>query len=499
VSQLFRTKSIDALIAASEEPEKRLRKTLGPWSLTALGVGAVIGSGIFTLTGTAAAGKVERINSIFNATVLDLLTQGMHAGSVMGRPGAGPGITLSFVLVAIACCFAGVCYAELASMIPIAGSAYTYSYAILGELVAWIIGWDLVLEYAVSNMSVAVGFSAYIQDLFENLFGFHLPASIAYPAIPAPGQPSGIFNVPALAITMLVTWVLVRGVKESAGANSVMVAIKIGAILIFCLGAAGAVNPANWHPFLPNGMSGVLTGASIVFFTYIGFDSVSTAAEECRNPQRDLPHGIIATLIICTILYGGVSLILTGIMPWSKLNTDSPVADALKALAYNRLRLVVTAGALTGMMSSLLVYQYGQARVWFAMSRDRLLPAFFSAVHKVHKTPHISTWIAGFFVGIPAGIWDIDTLAELSNIGTLFAFILVSLGVIVLRKKQPDRKRSFRVPFVPIVPLLSIGCCLVLMMGLPLLTWLRFFVWLLVGLAIYFRFGRKHSALATHT
>ena len=496
MNQLFRTKSIDALIAASEEPDKRLRKTLGPWSLTALGVGAVIGSGIFTLTGTAAAGKVEKINSVLNATVLDLLTHGLHAGSVMGRPGAGPAISLSFLLVAIACCFAGVCYAELASMIPIAGSAYTYSYAILGEIVAWIIGWDLILEYAVSNMSVAVGFSAYIQDLFDNVFGAHLPAAIAYPAIPAPGQPSGIFNVPALVITLLVTWILVRGVRESAGTNTVMVLIKIAAIVIFCLGAFGAINPANWHPFMPNGFSGVLTGASIVFFTYIGFDSVSTAAEECSKPQRDLPIGIIATLIVCTILYGAVSLVLTGIMPYSKLGTDSPVADALKALSYNRLRLVVTAGALMGMISSLLVFQYGQARVWFAMSRDRLLPDFFSSVHKVYKTPHVSTWIAGFFVGIPAGIWDIDTLAELSNIGTLFAFILVSLGVIVLRKKQPERPRSFRVPLVPLVPLLAIGCCLILMMGLPLLTWLRFFAWLLIGLAIYFRFGKRRSALA---
>src|SRR5205807_9724224 len=236
---------------------------------------------------------------------------------------------------------------------------------------------------------------------------------------------------------------------------------------IFCLGSYGAINPGNWHPFAPNGFSGVLTGASIVFFTYIGFDSVSTAAEECGQPQRDLPFGIIATLIICTILYASVSLVLTGIMPYTKLATDSPVADALKALGYNRLRLVVTAGALMGMMSSLLVYQYGQARIWYAMSRDRLLPAFFSAVHKTYRTPHLSTWVAGFFVGIPAGIWDIDTLAELSNIGTLFAFILVSLAVIVLRKKQPERKRSFRVPFVPVVPLISVACCLILMMGLP--------------------------------
>ena len=251
---------------------------------------------------------------------------------MLGRPGAGPAITLSFVLVAIVCLFAGLCYAELASMIPIAGSAYTYAYAILGEIIAWIIGWDLILEYAVSNMSVAVGFSAYLQDLGDNLLGFHLPAAIAYPAFSAPGQPSGIFNIPALVITMLVTWVLVKGVREGARANTVMVGIKILAIVIFCTGAAKAIHVDNWKPFAPNGFSGVLTGASIVFFTYIGFDSVSTAAEECKRPQRDLPFGIIATLVVCTILYGSVALVLTGIAKYQTLNTDSPVADALKAL-----------------------------------------------------------------------------------------------------------------------------------------------------------------------
>src|ERR1700733_3118365 len=489
---VLRTRGIDALIAASEEPERRLRKTLGPWSLTALGIGAVIGSGIFTLTGTAAAGKVDKIESVFHATVLDLAMNGRHAVSMLGRPGAGPAITLSFVLVAIACLFAGLCYAELASMIPVAGSAYTYAYAILGEVFAWIIGWDLIPQYAVSNMSVAVGFSAYLQDLGDNLFGFHLPAAIAFPMFPAPGQPSGIFNIPALLITLLVTWVLVIGVREGARANTVMVGIKIAAIAIFCLGSMNAIHVENWKPFAPHGFPGILTGASIVFFTYIGFDSISTAAEECKMPQRDLPFGIIATLIICTILYGSLALVLTGIAHYQTLNTDSPVADALKALGYNRLRLVVTFGALVGMISSLLVYQYGQARIWFAMSRDGLLPRLFSRVHKVFQTPHISTWIAGFVVGIPAGIWDIDTFAELSNIGTLFAFIVVSAGVIMLRKTQPDRPRSFRTPLVPLVPILSIACCVLLMAGLPLLTWIRFFVWLVIGLAIYFLFGRRH-------
>jgi APA family basic amino acid/polyamine antiporter len=495
LGNLLRTRSIDALIAASEEPERQLRKTLGPWSLTALGIGAVIGSGIFTLTGTAAAGKVEKIESVLHATVLDLALHGSNAGSMLGRPGAGPAISISFLLVAIACLFAGLCYAELASMIPIAGSAYTYAYAILGELFAWMIGWDLILEYAVSNMSVAVGFSAYLQDLGDNMFGLHLPAAIAFPMFSAPGQPSGVFNIPALLITLLVTWVLVRGVREGARANTIMVGIKILVIVIFCLGAVDSIHTANWKPFAPHGFSGVLTGASIVFFTYIGFDSISTAAEECRKPQRDLPFGIIATLIICTILYGSVALVLTGIAHYQTLNTDSPVADALKALGYNRLRLIVTFGALIGMISSLLVYQYGQARIWFAMSRDGLLPRLFSRVHKDFQTPHISTWIAGFVVGIPAGIWDIDTFAELSNIGTLFAFIVVSAGVIVLRKTQPERPRSFKTPWVPLVPMLSIACCLLLMAGLPLLTWIRFFVWLVIGLVIYFVFGRRHSVL----
>jgi APA family basic amino acid/polyamine antiporter len=378
-------------------------------------------------------------------------------------------------------------------MIPIAGSTYTYAYAILGEIFAWIIGWDLILEYAVANMSVAVGFSAYLQDLGDNLFGFHLPTAIAYPMFAAPGTPAGIYNVPALLITMAVTWVLVRGVRESANSNTVMVMIKIAAILIFVFGAMRAINTDNYHPFAPHGLGGVISGASIVFFTYVGFDAVSTAAEECKRPQRDLPFGIIATLIICTLLYGSVSVVLTGIANWKTLDPNSAVAVALKNIGYNRLRLIVSAGALTGMISSLLVGQYGQARIWFAMSRDRLLPKAFGAVHKTFRTPYVGTWIAGFLVGIPAGLWDIDTFAELTNIGTLFAFIIVAASVIVLRRKQPDRPRTFRVPFVPLLPGLSIVCCLILMMGLPLLTWIRFIVWLAIGLVVYFVYSRHQT------
>ncbi len=496
MSPLLRTKSIDALIAASEDPERRLRKTLGPWSLAALGVGAVIGSGIFILTGTAAAGETLSFSSVLHAPVLDLLRFGPNAVSTIGRPGAGPGIALSFFLVAVACCFAALCYAELASMIPIAGSAYTYAYATLGEIFAWIIGWDLILEYAVSNMAVAVGFSAYFNDILDSLFGVRLPPELSQPMI-AGGQFTGAwFNLPALLILMALTWLLVRGIRESAGANNVMVAVKVIAILIFVFGAARAVNTENWRPFLPNGFSGVMTGAAIVFFTYIGFDSVSTAAEECRNPRRDLPFGIIASLIACTALYVSVALVLTGVAHWKTLANAAPVVNALKALGFDDIRRIVGVGAVVGMISSLMVFQYGQSRIWFAMSRDRLLPGVFSKVHPTHKTPHISTWVAGLAVGIPAGVWDIGTFADLSNIGTLFAFALVSAGVIVLRKRQPERPRGFRVPFVPVFPLISIGLCLVLMLSLPLQTWLRFFSWLGIGLAIYFVYSRKRSALA---
>jgi APA family basic amino acid/polyamine antiporter len=490
---LLRTKNIDALIADSEAPGKRLNKSLGPWSLTALGIGAVIGSGIFILTGTAAAGETLAVPSILNAPILDLILHGGSPASTIGRPGAGPGISLSFLLVAFVCSFAGLCYAELASMIPIAGSAYTYAYATLGEIFAWIIGWDLILEYAVSNMAVAVGFSAYFNDILEALFGIHLPKQLSEPMIVGGQFTGSYFNLPALLVIMALTWILVRGVRESARANNVMVVIKIVAILVFVFAAAGAVKPDNWHPFMPNGFSGVVTGAAIVFFTYIGFDSVSTAAEECHRPQRDMPFGILMTLLVCTVLYVSVSLVLTGVANWKTLSNAAPVVTVLKDLGYENVRRTVGAGALLGMLSSLLVFQYGQARVWFAMSRDGLLPEHFSRVHARFKTPHVSTWVAGLVVGIPAGIWDIGTFADLSNIGTLFAFIVVSAGVIALRRTQPERTRGFRVPLVPLVPALSIVFCLLLMLGLPLETWIRFFVWLVIGLTIYFTFGRRAS------
>jgi basic amino acid/polyamine antiporter, APA family len=495
MSQLLKTKSIDTLVAETHIEGKQLKRSLGPWSLIAFGIGAVIGSGIFTVTGTAAAGQHLTIPSLLNAPLLDLLLHGTTATSMTGRPGAGPGLALSFILVALTCGFAALCYAELASMIPIAGSAYTYAYTTMGEIFAWIIGWDLILEYAVSNMSVAVGFSAYFNVMCDYLFGAHLPKYLSEPAVVDGRLTGSVFNVPALLIVMLLSWILVRGVKESAGANNVMVAIKLAAVLLFVFGAAHAVQKSNLHPFLPNGFPGVLSGAAVVFFAFIGFDSVSTAAEECRNPQRNMPIGIIGTLIICGLLYTSVALVLTGIVNWRTLANDAPVANALEAIGMNKLRFTVTVGALLGMLSSLLVYQYGQARIWFAMSRDRLLPDFLSKVHKRYKTPHVSTWLAGLAVGIPAGLFDIAWFANLSNIGTLFAFVIVSVGVVILRRSQPERVRSFRVPFSPFTPVISVLSCFALMLGLPLETWIRFVVWLVIGLFIYFGYSRNRSPL----
>jgi APA family basic amino acid/polyamine antiporter len=496
MNALLRCKPIADLIQESQASEHKLSRTLGLWSLVAMGVGAVIGSGIFTLTGTAAAGVTMKYPSVLHAPVLDLLRFGPDAISTIGRPGAGPGVVLSFLLVAFACGFAALCYAELASMIPIAGSTYTYAYATLGEIFAWILGWDLILEYAVSNMSVAVGFSGYFNDVLENLTGYRLPPEWSAPAFVGGGTTGAYFNLPALLIMVILTWLLVRGVRETARATNAMVIIKTLAILAFVFGAASAIHPENWRPFTPNGMSGIISGAAIVFFAYIGFDSVSTAAEECKNPKRDLPWGILLTLVACTLLYGAVSLVLTGVVPYTTLANDEPVARALKDIGYNRLRIFVSVGALVGMWGSLLVFQYGQARIWFAMSRDKLLPPMFSRVHPKYRTPHISTWIAGFVVGIPAGLWDIATFAELANIGTLAAFASVSAGVLILRKRQPDTFRGFRVPLVPIIPWLSIAFCLILMLGLPLQTWLTFFLWLAIGLVIYFGYSRTRSGLA---
>lgn len=504
-AQFFRKKNIDQLISDSELPEHRLKKSLGWLSLTSLGIGAVIGSGIFTIIGTAIAGQKLQFKSVLNAPLLEYLIY--HSAS-FGRPGAGPAIALSFVLVGVVCAFAALCYAELAAMIPIAGSAYTYTYATMGELIAWIIGWDLILEYAVSNMAVSVGFSAHVVNLLD-WFGVHpslrwitpayLPAGLADlqgNTLYDPGWHFG-FNWPAFIIVMLLTVILVRGIRESANANNIMVLLKIAAIMVFVIFASRYVHPANWHPFAPNGWPGILTGGSIIFFTYIGFDSVSTAAEECKNPKKDLPIGIIATLVICTLLYIAVVVVLTGLVRWETLLDDAaPVVNTLKKLGFRNIQLIVLLGALTGMISSLLVFQLGQARVWFAMSRDGLLPGVFSHVHKIFRTPDFSTIVAGFLVGIPAGLLDIGTLADLSNIGTLFAFALVAGGVLILRYKQPDRPRAFRAPGGILAPVVTILTCLLLMAGLPITNWIRFFVWLLIGLVFYYFYGRRHSQLS---
>jgi APA family basic amino acid/polyamine antiporter len=469
----------------------------------------VIGSGIFTVIGTAIAGQKFDTASILNTPVADYI---VHHSATLGRSGAGPALALSLVLVAIVCAFTGLCYAELASMIPIAGSAYTYTYATMGELIAWIIGWDLILEYAVSNMAVSVGFAAHMAATFE-WFGWHPALRWITPAylpggltdlqgkvLYTPGWHFG-FNIPAFLIVMLLTVVLVRGIRESAETNNIMVLLKISAILAFVFVGMRFIHPANYHPFVPEGWSGVLTGGSIIFFTYIGFDSVSTAAEEARNPQRDIPIGIIATLVVCTVLYIAVAVVLTGIVNWSKLIDDAaPVVNSLSFLAgttksalLHWTELAVLFGAMMGMISSLLVFQLGQARVWFSMSRDGLLPKMFSNVHPRFRTPAVATWIAGFLVGIPGGILDIGTLSDLSNIGTLFAFVLVSLGVIILRYKQPERRRGFRAPGGLAAPILSVIFCVLLMAGLPILTWLRFFGWLIIGMSVYWLYSRHRS------
>jgi APA family basic amino acid/polyamine antiporter len=488
VKQVLARKSIDKLVTESESAGHRLKKSLGPWSLTALGIGAIIGSGIFVLTGTAAAGEHFEAPSLLHAQVLDLLINFFQHGDfsralLHGRPPAGPAIALSFMLVAIACSFAG--------------SAYTYSYATLGEIFAWIIGWDLILEYAVSNVAVAASFSGYLKAQLAG-FGITLPDQWSSP-VWASGQWTGsYFNIPAFLVVFILTVLLVRGVRESARTNNIMVAVKILAIVTFLVVGGSLVHPANWHPFAPSGFGGVLAGGAIIFFTYIGFDSVSTASEEARNPQKDIPFGIIASLIVCTVLYVGVAIVLLGMMKYttfvSGAAADAPVAYALKELGASPIfQSVIVIGALTGMVSSLLVFQYGQARIWFAMSRDGLLPKLFSAVHQRYQTPHWSTWIAGFAVGIPAGFVDIGDAADLSNIGTLFAFVLVSLGVIFLRSREPNRPRGFRVPFSPLFPLISVVLCTGLMAGLTVITWIRFFVWLVLGLIIYVFYSRTRS------
>ncbi|HWJ03804.1 MAG TPA: amino acid permease [Verrucomicrobiae bacterium] len=456
--QLLRKKSIQQLLAESQE-KSGLKKALGALDLTMLGIGAIIGTGIFVLTGVAAAKY------------------------------AGPALVLSFILSGLACAFAALVYAEFASMVPVAGSAYTYSYAALGELFAWIIGWDLMLEYALASSTVAIGWSGYFVRLMEGL-GVHFPAW----AIKSISE-GGWINLPAFIISILITWLLSVGVKESARVNNIIVFVKVFAVLLFIGVSIWYVKPTNWQPFMPFGWKGVFGGAAIVFFAYIGFDSVSTAAEEVKNPQRDLPIGIIASLIVCTVLYIVVAAIMTGIVPYTELNVSAPVAVALQLIGQNWVAGFISLGAIGGITTVLLVMLYGQTRVFYAMSRDGLLPKVFSEVHPKFKTPFKSTWLTGVTVAIVAALTPIGIVAEMVNIGTLAAFALVSLAVMVLRKTQPDVPRAFRCPWVPVVPVLAIAFCLVLMFMLPLATWIRFFVWLALGFLIYFGYGYKHSKL----
>jgi basic amino acid/polyamine antiporter, APA family len=515
--QLFRTKSPDLLIAESEAPERQMKRTLGPVALTAIGIGAIIGAGIFSLTGTAAAGQT--FASQLETPVINFIQAWISGtGVVFGRAGAGPAIAASFIVAGVACAFAAFCYAELASMIPVSGSAYTYSYATLGEIVAWIIGWDLILEYAVGNMAVAVSWSGYFVQLCGNLpFGLSIKfplwlvadhqtamdtiakgrdALLNYSSttLPVIAGHSIAFNLPALLIVAAVTVILVYGIRESAHTNTTIVIIKTAVVVFVIAFGAFMVNPSNWHPFTPNGFAGLMSGAAIVFFAFIGFDAVSTTAEETRNPQRDMPIGIIASLIICTVLYVLMSTVLTGIKKYTIYTGDAAaVATAFASKPWAQ--ALVSAGALAGTTSVLLVFQLGQPRIFMAMARDGLLPEYFARIHPRFRTPHITTIWTGVVVGAVAMVTNIGDLADLTNIGTLFAFVLVCLGVNVLRRVAPERARPFRVPFVPLFPILGVLMCLVLMLSLPVMTWIRFVVWLVIGLLIYFLYSVRHSKI----
>jgi basic amino acid/polyamine antiporter, APA family len=486
-----------------------LKRSLTKWHLTALGVGATIGAGIFATTGTAIVGDAA-------------------------RPGAGPAIVLSFLLTAVACGFAALCYAEFAAMVPIAGSAYTYAYAAIGEFVAWIIGWDLIVEYAVGNIGVAIGWSGHFRELISH-FGVNLPAWMAtdyrsahdaFNAVAggstdplmqylasawtqAPhvfGLPV-IMNIPAAAVVFTMTIVLVIGIKESANTNNAMVILKIGIILFFLAVGIFLIKPENWsNPatggFAPNGFAGVSAAAAIIFFSYIGFDAVSTAAEEAKNPAKDMPFGIIMSLLICTVLYIALSAVMTGMAPWQSLGTAEPMITALQysngpPVLVNASRFIIALGAVIAMGSVLLVFQLGQPRIFYSMARDGLLPPVMAKVHPRFRTPYVGTILTGTFVASFAAFANIAEVVDLTNIGTLFAFVLVSLGVIFLRRSDPDRPRPFRVPWVPLTPMISVVACLYLMLQLPRVTWIRFGIWLAVGLVVYFLYGYRHSAIRT--
>ena len=491
MTQLLQRKPIADLVHETDGAQT-LKRTLGAGDLIMLAIGAVIGAGIFGAIGTAAAGQTG------------------PNGEVV-RMGAGPALIFSFMLLGAACALAGLCYAELASMIPQAGSAYAYSYATLGELVAWIIGWDLILEYAVGNVAVAISWGDYFNTLLRG-FGLQLPVWLTtgyrtallsadpqvhglLEAAPHIGGLPILIHLPAFGIVMVITWLLLRGARESATANNVMVVIKLIAISVFIAVGATHLNFANYHPFAPNGFTGVHQGAAIVFFAYIGFDAISTAAEETRNPQRNLPIGILGGLAICTLIYVVVGAVLTGMVPYKELAVADPLARALELAGFRTVGVLVALGAAVSMSAVLLVFQYGQPRIFFSMARDGLLPQWAARVHPVTRIPATTTIITGVFVALWALIGDAAETYDLTNIGTLFAFMLVSIGVLVLRHTEPERPRPFRVPFVWVVCTLSAAGCVYIMLGLPRTAWERFAVWLVIGLALYFSYGFRHSRL----
>ena len=454
---LFRRKSIDELQAAAAA--SGMLKNLAAVDLLMLGIGAVIGTGIFVLTGVAAAKY------------------------------AGPAVPLSFILSGLTCALAGLAYAEFASIVPASGSAYTYAYASLGEFIAFIVGWNLILEYTVTSSAVAVGWSGYVVGLFASA-GLVLPHELVVSA-----EDGGIFNLPAVLITLFLSFLLVRGTKESVKLNRILVFVKLAAIFLFLVLAAPHVDATNWEPFLPFGYSGVVSGAAIVFFAYIGFDAVATTAEECRNAARDLPVGIIGSLFICTLLYAVVAAVLTGVVPYSMLDTAEPVAFALRHIGYNVGSAIVAVGAICGITTVLLVLLYGQSRIFFAMSRDGMVPANVCKIHRRFHTPYRVTILGAIFVSVIAGVFPIGMIAEMANIGTLSAFLIASIGVMVLRKTEPDLKRNFKCPAVWLIAPLAVLSCGYLMANLPLATWHRFGFWILFGLCVYFGYSRAHSVI----
>jgi APA family basic amino acid/polyamine antiporter len=472
---LFTRKSLEDLRRESER--SLLLRTLGPLNLTALGIGSIIGTGIFVLTGTAASQN------------------------------AGPALVISMLIAAVACAFAALCYAELASMIPVAGSAYTYAYATVGEIFAWIIGWDLILEYALSASTIAVGWSGYLTSLLHD-FGVHVPAALsaapgAVTALPGGGVGHGVFDLPAAVVTLLVTALLVVGIKASASTNAVLVVVKSAVLVLFVVAGAAYVQRDNLTPFIPPntgafgrfGWSGIMRGAAVIFFAFIGFDAVSTAAQEARRPQRDMPIGILVSLVVCTILYVAVAIVLTGIVHYSKLNVASPLAVGIDATGLTWLSPVIKVSALLGMFSTMLVQLIGQTRIFYTMSRDGLLPPIFSRVHPRFRTPHVSTILTGLVISIAAGLLPISVLGQLVSMGTLLAFVLACTGILVLRRTAPDAARPFRTPWMPWVPILGALSCLAQMVSLPWATWERLFVWLALGMVVYFGYSRRRSVV----